>query len=263
MATGSTFNAVVNVNGKVGAGETFSPGDAQMSSWSLEGLSFSNSPPLDEWHQVDLCGSSCEDVATHGESDLGEGIRRLHNCEQGWSDGCPDQPPPSGFAEDSTLWELCPHSCPASMHPAHPLDPPAPPPAPPPVPQPQPEPELEPDTQQPEPEPEPEGGAQELEPEASMATASTIVHAIDGVPGMTTYRLVITLGAPAASIHTIFGDSEHNMGIPAAWQAGPFVSVDPMTGENQTMAGVNIGGTDRRLDVENPYLQFDSCKSTT
>lgn len=82
---------------------------------------------------------------------------------------------PTGFILKLMVsrWDLCPIACPDSMRPYQTA---------------------------PEPEPEPE-------PELPAAMASTEVTAIDGVPGMTTYRLVVSLGPGAASIFSIFGDS--------------------------------------------------------
>ena len=158
VPTGSTLDAVVNVQGKVFDPLTLSPNEST-GSWSLTGISFSNTysqlhgVEQDESGQPDLCGSSCEAVATQGRAELDVNIRRAHNCEQAWSDGCGADLPPDGFTESSTLWELCPDSCPVTMRPEYPLN------AKTSSPEPEPEPEPEHETHahaNPEPEPEPD-----------------------------------------------------------------------------------------------------------
>ena len=76
---------------------------------------------------VDLCGDSCEGIALGGEQKLDERTRRRRNCRATWGAGCATTPPPRGFSATSTLWEMCPHSCPADIRPAT-LPPPPPPP---------------------------------------------------------------------------------------------------------------------------------------
>ena len=64
--------------------------------------------------------------------------------------------------------------------------------------------------------------------------------------GYATYRLNLVLGAEAANIYTIFGDSENVMTIPGAFQvAAPF--------------GVNIGGTNPVFWSFNADAEFDTC----
>ena len=91
------------------------------------------------------------------------------------------------------------------------------------------------------------------------ATASTQVTAIDGVPGMTTYRLIVRLGPRAASIFSIFGDASTlgSMNFPASYQAETVVDQD-MMGMNHTLVNANIGGTDLRRWAASPTLEFDS-----
>ena len=65
---------------------------------------------------TDLCGDSCEASATRGNSNLEERIRRRRNCRATWNQGCQNAPP-RGFTGSSTLWEMCPHSCPSTINP--------------------------------------------------------------------------------------------------------------------------------------------------
>lgn len=64
---------------------------------------------------VDLCGDSCEKIATRGNKKLDDRIRREVNCRSTWGDGCATAAPPRGFTATSTLWDLCPHACPADI----------------------------------------------------------------------------------------------------------------------------------------------------
>ena len=86
---------------------------------------------------TDLCGDSCEVSATRGAQAVEERMRRRRNCRATWSQGCQNAPPPRGFTASSTLWEMCPHSCPSTINPrTAPVPPPGmllPPPAPPPT----------------------------------------------------------------------------------------------------------------------------------
>ena len=79
---------------------------------------------------VDLCGDSCEKIATSGNQALEERIRRRRNCRATWGGGCPTAPPPRGFSASSTLWEMCPHACPSDIRPGDHTPPPPPPPPP-------------------------------------------------------------------------------------------------------------------------------------
>ena len=62
---------------------------------------------------LDLCGDTCEAVATRGDNKLDERIRRRRNCRSRWDQGCGERNPPPGFTAASTLWDMCPIACPA------------------------------------------------------------------------------------------------------------------------------------------------------
>ena len=57
----------------------------------------------------DLCGDSCSDIVERGG---------LQPCRLTFGQGCPNDDPPTGFSKASTLWEMCPLSCPAAEKPA-------------------------------------------------------------------------------------------------------------------------------------------------
>ena len=54
---------------------------------------------------LDLCGDTCADVVRRGG---------LANCALTFGQGCPRDTPPDGFTKTSTLWNMCPLSCPAA-----------------------------------------------------------------------------------------------------------------------------------------------------
>eukprot|EP01048_Picozoa_sp_COSAG05_P020152 COSAG05_NODE_3349_length_2133_cov_6.365591_3_plen_260_part_00 len=57
----------------------------------------------------DLCGDSCSDIVERSG---------LQSCRLTFGQGCPNDEPPTGFSKASTLWEMCPLSCPAAEKPS-------------------------------------------------------------------------------------------------------------------------------------------------
>ena len=100
----------------------------------------------------------------------------------------------------------------------------------------------------PEPEPEPEPVAVP----SYVESTEVLTVATDGTPtGMTTYRLVLTLGSAAANIYSIFGSSDGPLDMPPAWNyigmrlpgadaniGGQFVDEVLMGGATGPLAGV-------------------------
>lgn len=58
---------------------------------------------------LDLCGDTCADIIKRSGTKA---------CHLTWGQGCPNDAPPPTFTAVSTLWEMCPLSCPAAERPA-------------------------------------------------------------------------------------------------------------------------------------------------